>query len=45
MIDSDPAERPTAGVLKRQPFCFLDPNYNFFDYDIGKKMLEKPHMR
>jgi len=39
--ESDPSDRPTATRLKRQPFCFQDPNYNFFDYEIGKKMLEK----
>ncbi|KAF2723416.1 hypothetical protein K431DRAFT_219938 [Polychaeton citri CBS 116435] len=34
----DPADRPTAETLLRQPFAFADPHYNFLDTELYAKI-------
>jgi hypothetical protein len=35
---SDARERPTASRLLDHPFCFNNPNYNFFDTELWNKI-------
>jgi hypothetical protein len=35
---SDPRDRPTALRLLDHPFCFNDPDYNFFDTELWEKI-------